>query len=139
MNIQTTIAALTEDAERQIHDGAWVIGQGDRILARKAADGLTEAVDIPADRQSLPHTLRLEGLREALAVLAITLARTHGYLAWFLAGASTALSPVLHWRSLPAEPGRDLNTIVPVPAQYTDAEEAVHHLRDVLTRIATTT
>ncbi|MFI8085395.1 hypothetical protein ACIF6L_31975 [Kitasatospora sp. NPDC086009] len=81
MNIQTTVAALTEDAEREIHDGAWVIKAGDRLLARKAADALTVAVDIPADRHSLPETMRLEGLREAIAALAITLARTHGHFA----------------------------------------------------------
>ncbi|BFV60706.1 hypothetical protein KCMC57_up58100 [Kitasatospora sp. CMC57] len=137
MSIKTTIGDLIEDAERQIRDGAWVVREGEQLLARRAAEGLTEAIDVPADRQSLPDTLRLEDLREALAVLAITLARTHGHLAWFLGGASTALSAILQWRSLPAAPGYDFHTTIPTPDQYTDAEEAVTLLHDALLRIAT--
>ncbi|MFJ7280819.1 hypothetical protein [Kitasatospora sp. NPDC098663] len=136
MDIQTTIAKLTEEAERETREGAWKITEGERLLARKVADGLTETVDVPADRQSLPEAVRLEDLREAIAVIAITLARTHGHLAWFLGGAGTALSPVLHWRSLPADPHHAFGTILPSPDQFTDAEEAVRHLRDTLTHIA---
>ncbi|WP_329493596.1 hypothetical protein [Kitasatospora herbaricolor] len=136
MDIHAAVAALTEEAERQLRDGAWEVGPGDRALARKAAAGLAEAVGEQGERQGLPEGERLEDLREALAVLAITLARTHGRLAWFLAGASTALSPVLHWRSLPAERGSAFGTVVATPEQYADGETAVRCLRNTLTRIA---
>ncbi|RKE23478.1 hypothetical protein [Streptomyces sp. TLI_171] len=138
MDIRTSIAQLTEEAEREIHDGGWEVAEGERLLARKVADGLTEAVDVPTDRQDLSETVRLEDLREAIAVVAITLARTHGHLAWFLGNAGTALSPVLHWRSLPADPEHAFGTIVPTPSQFTDAEVAVRQLRDTLIRIAGT-
>ena len=136
MDIRTTVANLTEDAEQQIRDGAWEVRPADRLLARKAADGLTAALNGPADEQNLPETERLEDLREVLAVLAITLAHTHGHFAWFLAGASTALSPILQWRSLPATSNRAFGTTVPTPEQFTDAEEAVRHLHAALQRIA---
>ncbi|MGW2539700.1 hypothetical protein ACWC5I_02195 [Kitasatospora sp. NPDC001574] len=103
MTMSPTIADLTQEAESQIAEGVWEVDRHDRALARGAADGLARAIKDPVGAAALPVAERLEALREALAVLAITLSRTHGRLAWFLAAASTALSPVLHWRSLPAE------------------------------------
>lgn len=78
---------------------------------------------------------RLEDLREALAVLTLCLARTHGRLAWFLSGAITALEPVLRWRAVSAESGGTFGTVPADPAKYTQAEDAVRRLQDVLAQI----
>jgi hypothetical protein len=77
----------------------------------------------------LPQIKRLEHLRETLAVLAISLARTHGRLAWFLSGTLNALEPVLRWRALPADRGGTFGTVSPNPEEYTEAEE-VRRLQD---------
>jgi hypothetical protein len=79
---------------------------------------------------------RLEHLRETLAVLALCLARTHGRLAWFLSGAINALEPVLRWRALSADGGATFGTVLATPEEYTEAEEAVRRLQDVLAQIA---
>lgn len=84
----------------------------------------------------MPQIDRLEHLRETLAALAISLARTHGHLAWFLSGAINALEPVLRWRALSAERGGTFGTVLASPAENTQAEEAVRRLQDGLAWIA---
>ncbi|MGW2376330.1 MULTISPECIES: hypothetical protein [Kitasatospora] len=135
--MQTTVASLAEEAERQIRDGVWELTPSDRSLALQAEAGLREAVGSPDTQELRSEKDRLERLREVLAVLAIALARTHGRLAWFLSGAITALEPVLHWRALDADHGSTFGTVPASPEQYTDAETAVRHLQDTLTRITT--
>ncbi|MFG3226026.1 hypothetical protein ACGF07_14755 [Kitasatospora sp. NPDC048194] len=128
------VADLAAEAERQVREGLWDFAPQDQALARKTADGLAEAVGSAADQERLPVIERLEDLREALAVLAIGLARTHGRLAWFLARASTVLAPVLHWRALPADRRHSFGTVVPTPHELADAEGAVRRLHTVLAR-----
>ncbi|WP_033825589.1 hypothetical protein [Kitasatospora sp. MBT63] len=137
MDMRAEVALLIDEAERQLNDGVWDLTPGDRALARQAAAELKGAVGGP-DSEGHPADIdRLEHLREALAVLAIALSRTHGRLAWFLAGGSAALSPVLHWRALPAGDRPAFNTVRPTPQQYADAEDAVRRLGAMLTRLGT--
>ncbi|MEV6212828.1 hypothetical protein [Kitasatospora sp. NPDC051914] len=133
------VEGLAAEAERLMRDGLWELAPGDAVLALRTASGLAKAVG-PADRQAfLPSIDRLEQLREAMAVLAIGIARTHGQLAWFLSRASTALAPVLHWRTLPADPRQAFGTVVPTPGELTDAEDAVRRLQAVLDHAAAAT
>ncbi|MCU7826925.1 hypothetical protein KSNIM_35825 [Kitasatospora sp. DSM 101779] len=129
------VEALVAEAERQLRDGLWELAPGDTALALKTASGLADAVGTGCDGPS-PGIERLERLREALAVLAIGIARTHGRLAWFLARASTALAPVLHWRILPAAQGQSFGTVVPTPEELADAENATRRLHTVLAGIS---
>ncbi|MFF4583822.1 hypothetical protein [Streptomyces sp. NPDC001389] len=71
-------------------------------------------------------------------MLAIALASVHGRLAWFLGAASTAPTPVLHWRTLPAPDGPSFGAVKPSPEQYTEAEDALRRPHIALTRITTT-
>ncbi|MGW5847674.1 hypothetical protein ACWFQ8_06840 [Streptomyces sp. NPDC055254] len=137
MDMQRIVAVLIEEAEQQIQDGVWELAPNDRALAREVEAGLRDAVGPPDSQEKLPQIDRLEHLRETLAVLAISLARTHGRLAWFLSGAIHALEPVLRWRALPAGHGGTFGTVLPTPDEYTEAEEAVRRLQDALTRITT--
>lgn len=105
------------------------------LLLRREA-GLRDAVGPPNVQEALPQIKRLEHLRETLAVLAISLARTHGHLAWFLSGALNALEPVLRWRALPADRGGTFGTVLATSEEYTEAEEAVRRLQDVLAQIS---
>ncbi|MFD8320398.1 hypothetical protein [Kitasatospora purpeofusca] len=133
------IADLDAEAERQLRQHLWDPTEEDAALARKTASGLAEAVGEAAAQERLPVIDRLEHLREALAVLAIALARIHGPLAWYLAQSCTALSPVLRWRALPADGQSSFGTVVPSPSDLTDAEQAVRRLHTALTRAATGT
>ncbi|MFD0275594.1 hypothetical protein ACFVHB_17055 [Kitasatospora sp. NPDC127111] len=133
------IEHLTAEAERQVSHGLWVLTDDEAALARKTACGLADAVRDASEHEDLPVIDRLERLREALAVLAISIARTHGQLAWFLAQASTALVPVLHWRALRADERSSFGTVAPAPGDLTDAERAVRRLRDALARAITGT
>ncbi|MGW3041062.1 hypothetical protein ACWC9T_13725 [Kitasatospora sp. NPDC001159] len=137
MDMRTIVASLAEEAERQIHKHVWELAPGDRALALQVEAGLRDAVGRPNAQEALPQIERLECLREALAVLAIALARTHGRLAWFLSGAITALAPALQWRALPAGPGGTFGAVLASPQQYTEAEDAVRRLQDALARITT--
>ncbi|MFJ8436774.1 hypothetical protein ACIQ9P_36315 [Kitasatospora sp. NPDC094019] len=130
------IAYLTAEAERQLSRGLWDPAEEDAALARKTASGLAEAVGEAGPQERLPVIDRLEHLREALAVLAIGLARIHGPLAWYLAQAATALSPVLRWRALPAGRQSSFGTVVPSATELADAELAVRRLEAALTRAA---
>ncbi|MEU4039340.1 hypothetical protein [Streptomyces collinus] len=130
---------LAEDAERQIQDQVWKLEPSDRALALEAQAGLRDVVGPPDVREALPQIKRLEHLRETLAVLAISLARTHGRLAWFLSGALNALEPVLRWRALPADRGGTFGTVLPSPEEYTEAEDAVRRLQDALAHITAET
>ncbi|MFK0259457.1 hypothetical protein [Streptomyces sp. NPDC090445] len=133
--MRAQIADLATEAETQLRNGLWELTSGDAALARNAAAGLVEVVRPAAEQDTLPVIKRLEHLREALAVLAVTLARTHGPLAWFLARASAALSPVLTWRALPAAGRRQsFGAVLPTPGELRDAEDAVRHLHTALAR-----
>ncbi|MGI5485164.1 hypothetical protein [Streptomyces lavendofoliae] len=138
MDIRTVIDGLVAEAEGQIRDQVWVLTQADRTVATKAAADLEAAVGAPQSQQALPDVERLAHLREALAAIAIALAHVHGRLAWFLGAAATALTPVLHWRALPApDGGPTFGTVTPAPKQYTEAEDAVRRLQRALAGIAT--
>ncbi|MFF3849585.1 hypothetical protein [Streptomyces sp. NPDC002328] len=135
MDMRRIIAVLAEEAEQQIQDQVWELAPSERDLALETEAGLRDAVGSPDVQEALPEITRLEHLRETLAVLAISLARTHGHLAWFLSGALNALEPVLRWRALPANRGGTFGTVLPGPEDYTEAEDAVRHLQDVLAHI----
>ncbi|MDR6977590.1 hypothetical protein J2X68_004309 [Streptomyces sp. 3330] len=132
MDMRRIVAALTEEAEQQIQNQVWKLEPNDRVLALETESGLRDAVGPPNVQEDLPQIKRLEHLRETLAVLAISLARTHGRLAWFLSSALHALEPVLRWRSLPADVGGSFGTVLPSPEEYKDAEDAVRRLQDAL-------
>ena len=135
VDMRGIVATLAEDADQQIHNQVWELTPDDRVLAMEALAGLGKAVGPPRVQEALSQKDRLEDLREALAVLALCLARTHGPLAWFLSGAINALEPVLHWRAVSAEGGGTFGTVPASPEEYTEAEEAVRRLQDVLARI----
>jgi hypothetical protein len=136
MDMRRVVAVLAEEAEQQIQDHVWEVEPGDRALALDTEAGLRDVVGPPDVQEALPQIKRLERLRETLAVLAISLARTHGRLAWFLSGALNALEPVLHWRALPADRGGTFGTVLPTAEEYTEAEDAVRQLQDVLAQIS---
>ncbi|MFB7175715.1 hypothetical protein ACFCYM_33565 [Streptomyces sp. NPDC056254] len=127
---------LAEEAEQQILDQVWELGPSERALAHEVDAGLRDMVGPPDVQEALAPIKRLERLRETLAVLAISLARTHGRLAWFLSGALNALEPVLRWRALPVERGGSFGTVLASAEEYREAEEAVRRLQDVLVKIA---
>ncbi|MFF8932231.1 hypothetical protein ACF1AO_33760 [Streptomyces longwoodensis] len=133
--MRTIVAALTEEAGPQMEDHVWNLEPSDRALARETEAGLRDIVGPPAVQEDLPQINRLEHLREVLAVLAISLARTHGRLAWLLSSALDALEPVLRWRALPADRGGSFGTVLPSPEEYTEAEDAVRLLQDALAAI----
>ncbi|MFG3510297.1 hypothetical protein ACGF5F_32905 [Streptomyces sp. NPDC047821] len=135
MDMRRIVAVLAEEAEQQIRDQVWKLAPSDRALVLETAARLRDAVGLPDVQEALPQIKRLEHLRETLAVLAISLARTHGRLAWFLSGALNALEPVLRWRALPSEGGGTFGTVVPSPERYTEAEDAVRRLQDALAQI----
>ncbi|MER7519092.1 hypothetical protein [Streptomyces sp. NPDC126499] len=136
MGVQSAIAKLVEEAEQQVLERMWEPSSGDRALAFETVTGLSEAVGAVRDGEDLADIQRLAHLREALAALAITLARTHGRLAWFLAACIEALSPILHWRALPAGEAPAFGTTHPTPEQLADAEDALRDLAAALNRIA---
>jgi hypothetical protein len=136
MDMRRIVAVLVEEAEQQIQDRVWEVAPGDRALALETEAGLRNVVGPPDAQEALPQIKRLEHLRETLAVLAISLSRTHGRMAWFLSGALNALEPVLRWRALPADRGGTFGTVLPSPEEYTEAEDAVRRLQDVLAEIS---
>ncbi|MFF7250250.1 hypothetical protein ACFZBU_41000 [Embleya sp. NPDC008237] len=136
MDMRRIVAVLAEEAEQQIRDRTWELTPRDRDLALKAAAGLRDVVGPPDVQEALAQIDRLEHLRETLAVLAVTLARTHGHMAWFLSGAINALEPILRWRALPADRGGTFGTVLASPEQYAEAEDAVRRLHDALAQIA---
>ncbi|WP_225805556.1 hypothetical protein [Streptomyces sp. NK15101] len=135
--MRTVIKNLTEEAERQIRDRTWIPEPDDRTVAAKAAADLRAAVGTPQAQQALSTVDRLAHLREALADLAIALAHVHGRLAWFLGAAATALTPILHWRALPAEDGPTFGAVRPTSQQYAEAEDAIRRLQSTLADIST--
>ncbi|AZM87165.1 STAS domain-containing protein [Streptomyces racemochromogenes] len=137
VGIGAQVAALTAQIERQTNAGQWELSEDDTALARATATRLGTFVGAAAVQEALPGIERLEYLREALAVLAVGTAHTHGQLAWFLGRAAAALSPVLHWRALTADQEHALGTIVPTLEEFTDAENAVRRLDTVLARTTT--
>ncbi|MGW7438485.1 hypothetical protein [Streptomyces sp. NPDC054849] len=136
MDMRRIVAVLAEEAEQQIEDRVWKVAPDDRAHALTTEAGLREAVGPPDPQEALPQIKRLEHLRESLAVLAISLARTHGRMAWFLSGALNALEPVLRWRAMPTDGGGSFGTVLPSVEEYTEAEEAVRRLQDVLAQIS---
>ncbi|MEU3466273.1 hypothetical protein ABZ721_40890 [Streptomyces sp. NPDC006733] len=137
MDMRRIVAVLAEEAGQQLHDQVWELTSSDRALALTTGTSLRDVVGPPDVQEALPQITRLEHLREALAVLAVSLARTHGRLAWFMSGALNALEPVLRWRAMPADHGGTFGTVLADPEQYTEAEDAVRLLQDTLTRITT--
>ncbi|GGV08482.1 hypothetical protein GCM10010275_56070 [Streptomyces litmocidini] len=135
VDMRTIIEDLAEEAERQIRDQTWIVTLADSDVAAKAAADLHAAIGPSQTQEELPTVERLAHLREALAVLAIALAHVHGRLAWFLGAATTALTPILHWRALPAEGGFTFGAFTPTLQQYAEAEEAVRRLQRTLTGI----
>ncbi|MEW2136595.1 hypothetical protein AB0892_08325 [Streptomyces sp. NPDC005409] len=133
--MRATVEDLTEEAERLIRERAWAVAPADRDVAAKAAADLLAAVGTSQAQQGLPAVERLGHLREALAALAIALAHVHGRMAWFLGAAATALTPVLHWRALPAEDDSTFGAVTPTLQQYTEAEDAVRRLQRTLAGI----
>ncbi|MFJ9823314.1 hypothetical protein ACIRSU_02940 [Streptomyces sp. NPDC101160] len=136
MGMESAVAALVEEAEQRAGARTWQMTPEQQALALQAAAGLNEAVGAARKQESLPDIERLAHLREALAALAIALARTHGPLAWFIGAGVEALSPILHWRALPADETPSFGTTHPAPARLTDAESAVRQLAAALSRIA---
>ncbi|MEU4360038.1 hypothetical protein [Streptomyces virginiae] len=136
MDMRRIVAVLAEEAEQQIEDHVWKVAPDDRALASDTETGLREAVGPPDIQEAMPQIERLEHLRESLAVLAISLARTHGRMAWFLSGALNALESVLRWRAMPADGGGTFGTVLPSAEEYTQAEGAVRRLQDVLAQIS---
>ncbi|AYG85274.1 hypothetical protein DWB77_07491 [Streptomyces hundungensis] len=137
--MRTTIEDLAEEADRLIRDRTWVVSPAERHIADKAAADLLAAIADPQNQQRLPAVRRLERLREAIeaiAAVAIALAHVHGRLAWFLGAAATALTPILHWRALPADDSSTFGAVAPSFQQYMDAEESVCQLQVALARIA---
>ncbi|MEU3448824.1 hypothetical protein AB0H29_16625 [Streptomyces thermolilacinus] len=137
MDMRTVIEDLAEEAERLVRDQAWSLTSADRDVAAKAAADLYAAVGEPEFQQNLSEVVRLEHLREAIAAVAIALAHVHGRLAWFLGAAATALTPVLHWRAVPAEEGSTFGAVPPTLQQYTDAEDAIRRLQSTLASFTT--
>ncbi|MBX9427395.1 MULTISPECIES: hypothetical protein [Streptomyces] len=137
MDIRGVVEELAEEAERQIRDRTWVLTPDDRAVAAKAAADLHAVVGAPQTQQALSEVERLAHLREALAAVAIALAHVHGRLAWFLGAAATSLTPVLHWRAMPAEPGPTFGAVPAALQHYTDAEDAIRRLHKALAAIAT--
>ncbi|MEV4192673.1 hypothetical protein [Streptomyces toxytricini] len=135
MDMRRIVAVLVEEAEQQMADGLWELAADDRALALETEAGLRNAVGPLEVQEALPRIGRLEHLRESLAVLAISLARTHGRMAWFLSGAINALEPVLRWRALPADQGGTFGTVLASAEEYAEAEEAVRQLQDALARL----
>ncbi|MFF5030412.1 hypothetical protein ACWCPJ_33625 [Streptomyces collinus] len=135
MDMRRIVAMLAEEAEQQIRDRVWELAPSDRALALETEAGLRKVVGPSDVQEALPQIDRLEHLRETLAVLAISLARTHGRMAWFLSGALNALEPVLRWRAMTAESGGTFGTVLASAEEYTEAEEAVRLLQDGLERI----
>ncbi|MFF3488218.1 hypothetical protein ACFYXC_33780 [Streptomyces sp. NPDC002701] len=136
MDMRRIVAVLAEEAERQLQDQVWKLEPGDRALVLQTEARLRDTVGPQDLQEALPQIKRLEHLRETLAVLAISLARTHGRLAWFLSGALNALEPVLRWRALPSDGGGTFGTVLPSPEDYTQAEDAARRLQDALAQIA---
>lgn len=139
MDMRRIVAVLAEEAEQQIKAQVWKLEPSDRALAIEAEAGLRDVVGPPNVQEDLPQIKRLEHLRETLAVLAISLARTHGRMAWFLSGALNALEPVLRWRAMPADRGGSFGTVLPSPEEYKEAEDAVRRLQAALAVIAAET
>ncbi|MFJ9777882.1 hypothetical protein ACIRVF_42695 [Kitasatospora sp. NPDC101157] len=132
MTMSTAIEQVVHEAEQQLTDGTWDLVAADSSLVRETATALAGAIG-PADtHQALPTIERLAALREAIAALAMTIARTHGHLAWFLAQCTSHLTPVLHWRALDAPEGRTFGAVLPTDDELTDAETAIRLLATML-------
>ncbi|WP_431683732.1 hypothetical protein [Kitasatospora sp. KL5] len=134
MDMFTAVERVVSEAERQLDAGAWEPAARDLALVRQTAAALDLAVGPANVQEALPRIDRLAGLREALAAIALTVARTHGRLAWFLAQCSSELAPVLHWRALPAPDGHAFGAVLPDLGQLADAERAVRFLAAMLVR-----
>ncbi|MGW2788174.1 STAS domain-containing protein [Streptomyces populi] len=125
-------AALAAHVAEQMRDGLWELAVEESALARTTADRLAEVIGPAAVQEEQTGIERLERLRAAIAEIAISLAHTHGRLAWFLAQAATAFTPVLDWRALVADERQSFGTRVPEPGELTDAENVVRRLHPVL-------
>ncbi|MFE3382311.1 methyltransferase [Streptomyces anulatus] len=105
MGMRQDIEDLAKEAEWQIREHKWVPSANDHTVAARVAADLRAVVGTPQSQQELLAVTRLGHLREALAAVTIALAYVHGPMAWFLGAAATALTPILHWRAMPARHG----------------------------------
>ncbi|SBV05156.1 hypothetical protein YW5DRAFT_02777 [Streptomyces sp. Ncost-T6T-1] len=137
MGMRQDIEELAREAEWQIREHKWVPSANDHTVAARVAADLCAAVGTPQSQQELLAVTRLGHLREALAAVTIALAYVHGPMAWFLGAAATALTPILHWRAMPARHGHTFGAAPPPLQQYTEAETAIRRLQDTLARLAT--
>ncbi|MFC8717722.1 hypothetical protein [Kitasatospora sp. NPDC057198] len=135
MSMCGAVEQVVREAQRQLVDGGWDPAPADLVLVRETASALAAAVGPAHVQEGLARIDRLAGLREAMAALAVTVARTHGHLAWFLAQCSSELAPVLHWRALEAPDGRSFGAVLPTEEEFVDAEEAVRRLEVMLGRV----
>ncbi|MFF9147188.1 hypothetical protein ACF1BN_20235 [Streptomyces sp. NPDC014861] len=131
------VEELADEAERQVREHVWILSTADHALATQAAAALRALIGPPKTHEKLPLVDRLAALRQALAVLAVTLAHVHGRLAWFLGAAATALTPVLHWRALAPGEGPTFGAVQPTLQQYTDGEDAIRRLQKSLAALTT--
>ncbi|MFJ9265340.1 hypothetical protein ACIRP4_34335 [Streptomyces bacillaris] len=137
MGMREDIEELAKEAEWQIREFKWVPSADDHTVAARIAADLRAAVGTAQSQQELFAVTRLGHLREALAAVTIALAYIHGPMAWFLGAAATALTPILHWRAVPARHIHTFGAISPPLQQYTEAEEAIRRLQDTLARLST--
>ncbi|MFD0422606.1 hypothetical protein [Streptomyces parvus] len=137
MGMRQDIEELAKEAEWQIREHKWVPSADDHSVAARVAADLLAAVGTPQSQQELFAVTRLGHLREALAAVALALAHVHGPMAWSLGAAATALTPILHWRAVPARHSHTFGAVSPPLQQYAEAEEAIRRLQDTLARLAT--
>ncbi|MFH9355386.1 hypothetical protein [Kitasatospora sp. NPDC017646] len=134
MIMSTAVEQAVHEAEYLLTKGTWDLAANESALARDTATALDNAVGPADSHQALPRIERLAALREAIATLAMTIARTHGHLAWFLAQCASHLDPILHWRALDAPDGRSFGATIPTIDELADAEAAVRLLAAMLHR-----
>ncbi|MFG2825686.1 hypothetical protein ACGFX4_40435 [Kitasatospora sp. NPDC048365] len=133
MDMTGSVGHIVAEARHQLAQGLWEPTRSDIVLARRTAQSLAEAVGRAPAQTELPSIERLARVREALACVALAVARTHGHLAWFLGRCGSELAPALHWGCPPAPQGRAFGTALPTPGQLGDAEEAIRILTAALT------
>ncbi|QEV21983.1 hypothetical protein CP975_34780 [Streptomyces alboniger] len=136
MDMRALAENLVREAEGLIREHVWILTPDHRLVVAKAAADLHAAVGAPQTQEALPAVERLEHLREALAAVAIALAHVHGHTAWFLGAAANVLTPILHWRALPAGDSQTFGAVPSPPERYAEAEGAVRILQRAFASVA---